>query len=262
MASECLVWFGYMSDRSHNISTVTDKNISSPPLTCIITTVASAYVGMPRHTIACMNGTLVVYLLLTSLGLCGCIKGNKSGENIWVLIFNMPVHSLQASFSLHYTPQSISNTTTLEYLCSIPSVLPIHYHGTLHPTKLAYILQLCNPCFGKPVTSHAQPVTDPHYWTSLDPNWVRWTSGLLFEPSAPLTFYLLISYTSSSDPTPDSACLWTPVPLRSIIPFILLPYLPYSCLPVCTRFLVPDLDSCPYSLDSDRTSYTDSLLSI
>ena len=228
-----------------------DKNIAHPPLTCIIIAVASVYVGMPRHTIACMNGTLVVYLLLTSLGLCGCIKGNKSGENIWVLIFNMPVHSLQASFSLYYTPQSISNTTTLEYLCSIPSVLPIHYHGTLHPTKQAYILQLCNPCFGKPVTSRAQPMTDPRYRTSLDPNWVRRTSGLLFEPSAPLTFYLLISYTSSSDPTPDSACLRTPAPLCPIIPFILPSYLPYSCLPTCICFLVPD---------SDQTSYTDPLL--
>ena len=38
MASECLVWFGYMSDRSYNISTVRDKNIACPPLTCIIDT--------------------------------------------------------------------------------------------------------------------------------------------------------------------------------------------------------------------------------
>ena len=103
------------------------------------------------------------------------------------------------------------------------------------------------------------PMTDPRYRTSSDPDQTRRTSGLLFEPSAPLTFYLLISYTSSSDPTPDSACLRTPALLRSIIPFILPPYLPYSCLPVCIRFLVPDCDPCPYSSDSDRTSYTDSL---
>ena len=103
------------------------------------------------------------------------------------------------------------------------------------------------------VTSHARS----HDWTPTGPTGLP---GLLFELSAPLTFYLLITYTSSSDPTPDSACLRTPAPLRSIIPFILPPYLPYSCLPACTRFLVPDSDSCPYSPDSDRTSYTDPLL--
>ena len=110
------------------------------------------------------------------------------------------------------------------------------------------------------VTSRAQPVTDSRHRTPPDPDQVRRTLLLLFEPSAPLTSYLLISYTSSSDPTPDSACLRTPAPLRSIIPFILPPYLPYSCLPACIRFLVPDSDSCPYSPDSDRTSYTDPLL--
>ena len=103
-------------------------------------------------------------------------------------------------------------------------------------------------------------MTDSRHRTPPDPDQVRRTLLLLFEPSAPLTSYLLISYTSSSDPTPDSACLRTPAPLRSIIPFILPPYLPYSCLPACIRFLVPDSDSCPYSPDSDRTSYTDPLL--
>ena len=104
------------------------------------------------------------------------------------------------------------------------------------------------------VTSRAQPVTNPRHQTPPDPDKVRKvhrTFGLLFEPSAPLTFYLLIPYTSSSDPTPDSACLWTSAPLCPIIPFILLPYLPYSWLPACIRFLVPD---------SDQTSYMDLLL--
>ena len=110
------------------------------------------------------------------------------------------------------------------------------------------------------VTSRAQPMTNPHHRTPPDPDKVRRTFGLLFEPSAPLTFYLLIPSTSPSDPTLDSACLRTPAPLHSIILFTLLPYLPYSCLPACIRFLVPDSDSCPYLPDSDRTSYTDPLL--
>ena len=100
------------------------------------------------------------------------------------------------------------------------------------------------------------PVIGPRRRTPTGPTG---PPGLLFELSAPLTRYLLITYTSASAPTPDSACLRTPAPLRSIIPFILPPYLPHSCLPVCIRFLVPDFDSCPYSSDSDRTSYTDSL---
>ena len=100
------------------------------------------------------------------------------------------------------------------------------------------------------------PVIGPRRRTPTGPTG---PPGLLFELSAPLTRYLLITYTSASAPTPDSACLRTPAPLRSIIPFILPPYLPYSCLPACIRFLVPDLDPCPYSSDSDRTSYTDSL---
>ena len=62
-------------------------------------------------------------------------------------------------------------------------------------------------CIG--VTSHAHPVTNPRYQTLSDPDRIHWTSGLLCKPSAPLTFYLLIPYTSSSDPTPDSACLRT-----------------------------------------------------
>ena len=101
---------------------------------------------------------------------------------------------------------------------------------------------------------------DPCHGTPPGPDEVRWTFGLLFKPSVPLTFYLLIPYTSLSDPTPDSTCLRTSAPLRSIIPFTLPPYLPYSCLPACIRFLVPDSDSCPYSPDPDRTSYTDPLL--
>ena len=104
------------------------------------------------------------------------------------------------------------------------------------------------------------PVTDPCYRTPLDPDWICWTSGLLSEPSSLLTFYLLIPSMSSSDPTPDSACLQTSTSLHFIIPFTLPPYLSYLCLPACIRFLVPDSDSCPYSPDSDRTSYTDPLL--
>ena len=100
------------------------------------------------------------------------------------------------------------------------------------------------------------PVIGPRRRTPTGPTG---PPGLLFKLSAPLTCYLLITYTSASAPTPGSACLRTPAPLRSIIPFILPPYLPDSCLPVCIRFLVPDFDSCPYSSDSDRTSYTDSL---
>ena len=74
------------------------------------------------------------------------------------------------------------------------------------------------------VTSRAQPMTNPRYRTPSDPDQVCWTSGLLFEPSAPLTFYLLIPYTSSSDPTSDSACLRT--------------LAPSSCLSFCLTYLI------------------------
>ena len=38
------------------------------------------------------------------------------------------------------------------------------------------------------------------------------------------------------------------------------PYLPYLCLPACIYFLVLDSASCPYSLDSNWTSYLDLIL--
>ena len=99
------------------------------------------------------------------------------------------------------------------------------------------------------------PMIGPPHLTLLDPDQTCWTFGLLFEPSAPLTHYLIIPLHIIIRPTPDSACLQTSAPLRSIILFILLPYLPYLCLPACIRFLVPDSDSCPYSSDPNRTSY-------
>ena len=104
------------------------------------------------------------------------------------------------------------------------------------------------------------PMTDPRHWTLSDPDQICrtfWTSVQTFYSTYP---YLLIPFTSSSEPTPDSACPRTSTPLHSIILFILSPYLPYSYLPACICFLVPDSNSCPYSLDSDRTSYTDPLL--
>ena len=127
---------------------------------------------------------------------------------------------------------------------------------TCHPETLPQGPRGLGPKGGTLSHPVPDPVIGPRRRTPTGPTG---PPGLLFELSAPLTRYLLITYTSASAPTPDSACLRTPAPLRSIIPFILPPYLPYSCLPICIRFLVPDLDSCPYSSDSDRTSYTDSL---
>ena len=101
------------------------------------------------------------------------------------------------------------------------------------------------------------PVTDPLYRTSSDPDWIHQTSGLLFEPSAPLT--LTYSFPSRHPRTPLQTPLASGHWLHSIIPFTLPPYLPYLRLPACIRFLVPDSNSCPYSPDSDWTSYMDLL---
>ena len=107
-----------------------------------------------------------------------------------------------------------------------------------------------------------------HDWTS-SPDLVR----PQLDPPDFLNFYLnillhlLVTYSfllchprTPLQTLPVSGHLLHPAPLRSIILFTLLLYLPYLCLPVCIRFLVPDSDSCPYSPDSDRTSYTDPIL--
>ena len=70
------------------------------------------------------------------------------------------------------------------------------------------------------------PVTDPLYWTSSDPDWIHQTSGLLFEPSAPLT--LTYSFPLHHPRTPLQTPLASRHPLHSA---------PSFRLPFCLTYL-------------------------
>ena len=65
------------------------------------------------------------------------------------------------------------------------------------------------------------PVTDPLYRTSSDPDWIHQTSGLLFEPSAPLTltYSLLTRHPRTPLQTPLASGHWLHSAPSSRLPF-------------------------------------------